>query len=224
MAAAGPTATALRQKGCRGLFSQTGHPLFYAPARIWYILHRRSVIYNFPNNMHTFACGPYTEYVCLILLYCCARVRGENDFFSLSIHPSHCYNIIIPFVFVLRARMYIKKYCAEGNVLMKKKKYNVSTAFKNYIHTRAREWVIKQYNILYCVYMVTIYNIIMRSSWSPSTWPRQPVHLSGNNDRFVLTSSRDATAEAGVTAKGVPMVHIYGCGRWPNSDPRGDDG
>ncbi|KAF0758376.1 Uncharacterized protein FWK35_00014056 [Aphis craccivora] len=48
----------------------------------------------------------------------------------------------------------------------------------------------------------------MRTSWLSSTWPRQPVHLSGNNDRFVLTALRDAHDTAGVVAKGVPTLHL----------------
>lgn len=92
----------------------------------------------------------------------------------------------------------------------KKKNHNVSAAFKNYtrrdvcMHARTG---IKQYNI--AVYRVYGY-IIMRASWSPSrcTWPRrQPVHLSGNNDRFVLTARRGTP---------LPVRGAGGRGRWPN--------
>lgn len=78
------TATTLRQKMSRALFTNRSPIVLRSSPDLIHsasYVHRRSVIYNFTNNMHTLACGPYTEYVCLILLYCCARVRGENDFF-----------------------------------------------------------------------------------------------------------------------------------------------
>jgi len=74
-------------------------------------LHHRSVIYNFTNNMHTFTCGPYTECVSHIITLLCAGPRRKRFFFTLlpSIHLSHCYNIIILFVFVLHTHiMYIR--------------------------------------------------------------------------------------------------------------------
>jgi hypothetical protein len=86
-----------------------------------------------------------------------------------------------------------------------KKKIITSPQRLKIIHIYAR---IGYKTIFYVPHIWLQYNIIMRTSWLPSTWPRQPVHLSGNNDRFVLTTLRDAIATAGVVAKGVPTRRL----------------